>query len=92
MNLKLPSKANPTGTYRLYLSKPWERLAAARLAKVQCEEGIEPIATIRPNLAQSDQKGEPFDIVVSSPHTLYTYAKNATTAWNLPIPSTRILG
>ena len=27
-----------------------------------------------------------------SNNTTYTHAKNATAAWNLPIPSTKILG
>ena len=51
VQLKVPDEEKPTGYYRFNLSKPWERLAAERLAKVQPREGIQPLATISPNLA-----------------------------------------
>ena len=53
---------NPTGYFKLNLSKPWERLAAERLAKVKPEPGIMPLATISPNLAPG-KDGVPFDLM-----------------------------
>eukprot|EP01051_Picozoa_sp_SAG22_P009782 SAG22_NODE_840_length_6896_cov_3.900103_3_plen_805_part_00 len=61
VQLKVPDDENPTGYYRFNLSKPWERLAAERLAKVEPREGIQPLATISPNLAPG-KDGRPFDL------------------------------
>eukprot|EP01052_Picozoa_sp_SAG31_P034575 SAG31_NODE_4060_length_3629_cov_13.824363_2_plen_766_part_00 len=61
VQLKVPDEEKPTGYYRFNLSKPWERLAAERLAKVEPREGIQPLATISPNLAPG-KDGLPFDL------------------------------
>lgn len=59
--MKLPSVSKPTGYYKLNLSKPWERLAAERLAAVEPQPGIKALATLSPNLAIG-KDGVPFDL------------------------------
>ena len=61
VEMKLPSHSKPTGYYKLNLSKPWERLAAERLAAVKPQPGIKALATLSPNLAPG-KDGVPFDL------------------------------
>ena len=61
VEMKLPSASKPTGYYKLNLSKPWERLAAERLAAVKPQPGIKALATLSPNLAPG-KDGVPFNL------------------------------